>query len=191
MNLYPNCEDIDYSTAIPLNDSQQDEFRQALRQRADRVFKGLLICAVLTIPLVISPFFFALWAWIAKKRYLHLAEVGVFIPAVMIAPHGKRIDPTSIVDMHRTYEEVKMHSFAGNTSEAGTAMNAANGIQIALAGFVPCLVAHMQFETEGKQIQVSRPAFANDIPYADAQGFSVVLHLPHKPRRCWLVSLPK
>jgi hypothetical protein len=191
--IYFRAQDISFEGVAPPQPAEERRYRDLLWARTDAAFRGFLLAAVLTFPLIIAPFVFVGVAFAHRALNRWLAGNGQLVPAVTLDPSGM---PCEIKDGAEAFASgmpraVSPNDLTLNNARVGSAVSGVNGLILWLAGLIPMCITHVQFDTAGrkKTVRIGKYLFRDERIIRQDGGYCWVIHSPGWPRMVsWLVS---
>lgn len=153
-----------------MSDASLDAIRRRAAARGERAFRGLLVVGVLTLPVMGLGVFFLISAFVHRAAGRALGARGVVVPAVL----------------QRHYlgvGEDMAARLAGRGNVAGM-----QAVVAQVARVVPAILENYAFTLAGREREVAKYFFADEVPETNADGTLSVLVDPMHPRlHHWLI----
>ncbi|MBI2392177.1 MAG: hypothetical protein HYV09_21495 [Deltaproteobacteria bacterium] len=153
-----------------MSDQPLDAIRRRAAARAERAFRALVLVGVLTLPVMGLGVFFLISAFVHRAAGRALGARGVVVPAVL----------------QRHYLRVGEDMAARLVSRGTLAGMLAVVAQV--ARLVPAILENYAFTLEGREREVAKYFFADEVPVTNPDGSLSALVDPLHPRlHHWLI----
>ena len=188
MSLYLHDSPVSWPSH-DLDPKIQRQAREWVAERARRALPGYFVIALISIPMVIAPFFVLAWAFLVLRSAKSLARNGIFVPTLIVNGAGLPADYKNATEAWNGSSEERFTGLVTSADKARAVQRSVHHLLTWCGGYIPALVVHHRFRFESGHRTMAKAMFGDEHFYVDQEGWSWALVHPKHPRLMqWPIS---